>query len=66
MVYNQFFLKQPSPVIHNYHIGTTLLQGMSGKISELEEELAKVNGELEQEKETSLAQTEEIEALKKV
>ena len=39
---------------------------MSGKISELEEELAKVNGELEQEKETLLAQTEEIEALKKV
>ena len=39
---------------------------MSGKISELEEELAKVNEELEQEKETLLAQTEEIEALKKV
>lgn len=41
------------------------VEGMSGKISELEEELAKVNGELEQEKETLLAQTEEIEALKK-
>ena len=39
---------------------------MSGKISELEEELAKVNEELEKEKETLLAQTEEIEALKKV
>ena len=39
---------------------------MSGKISELEEELAKVNEELEQEKETLLAQTGEIEALKKV
>lgn len=40
-------------------------EGMSATISELKEELAKANGELEQEKETSLAQIEEIEALKK-
>ena len=39
---------------------------MSGKISELEEELAKVNGNLEQERAATLAQVEEIEALKKV
>ena len=39
---------------------------MSSKLAELEEELAKANSDLEQEKATTLAQTEEIEALKKV
>lgn len=43
-----------------------LLQGMSSRVSELEEELAKANSDLEQEKATTLAQIEEIEALKKV
>lgn len=42
------------------------LQGMSSKLTELEEELAKANNDLEQEKATTLAQIEEIEALKKV
>lgn len=42
------------------------LQGMSSKLTELEEELAKANNDLEQEKTTTLAQIEEIEALKKV
>ena len=39
---------------------------MSSKLTELEEELAKANNDLEQEKATTLAQIEEIEALKKV
>lgn len=39
---------------------------MSSKLSELEEELAKATSDLEQEKATTLAQIEEIEALKKV
>ena len=43
-----------------------ILQGMSSKVAELEEELAKATSGLEQEKATTLAQTEEIEALKKV
>lgn len=42
------------------------LQGMSSKLTELEEELAKANNDLEHEKATTLAQIEEIEALKKV
>lgn len=42
------------------------LQGLSSKLTELEEELAKANNDLEQEKATALAQIEEIEALKKV
>ena len=39
---------------------------MSGKLAELEEELTKASSDLEQEKATTLAQIEEIEALKKV
>ena len=39
---------------------------MSSKVAELEEELARANSDLEEEKTTSLAQIEEIEALKKV
>lgn len=39
---------------------------MSSKLAELEEELAKTTNNLEQEKATTLAQIEEIEALKKV
>lgn len=42
------------------------LQGMSSKLSELERELAKATSDLEQEKTTTLAQIEEIDALKKV
>ena len=42
------------------------LQGLSSKFTELEEELAKANNDLEQEKATTLAQIEEIETLKKV
>ena len=42
------------------------LQGLSSKLTELEEELVKANNDLEQEKATTLAQIEEIEALKKV
>jgi len=43
-----------------------ILQGMSSKLAELEEELAKATSDLEQEKATTSAQIEEIEALKKV
>ena len=39
---------------------------MSSKLAELEGELAKATSNLEQEKATTLAQIEEIEALKKV
>lgn len=39
---------------------------MSSKLVELEEELAKATSDLEQEKATTSAQIEEIEALKKV
>lgn len=39
---------------------------MSSKLAELEEELAKATSDLKQEKATSSAQIEEIEALKKV
>lgn len=43
-----------------------ILQGMSSKLVQSEEELAKATSDLEQEKATTLAQMEEIEALKKV
>jgi len=43
-----------------------ILQGMSSKLAELEEELAKATSDLEQEKAATSAQIEEIEALKKV
>lgn len=41
------------------------VEGMSSKLSELEGELAKATSDLEQEKATTLAQIEEIDALKK-
>lgn len=41
------------------------VEGMSSKLAELEEELAKTSNDLEQEKATTLAQIEEIETLKK-
>ena len=43
-----------------------ILQGMSSKVAALEEELAKAASDLEQEKAATLAQTEEIDTLKKV
>ena len=51
----------------NYkNVSFSCAQGMSSKVAELEEELARANSDLEKEKATSLAQIEEIEALKKV
>ena len=41
-------------------------QGLSNKLTELEQELFQVTTDLEKEKATTIAQTEEIEILKKV
>ena len=43
-----------------------LLQGLSGKLSELEEELEKASKELENEKAENTARVDEIESLKQV
>ncbi|KAM7449659.1 hypothetical protein ABFA07_002571 [Porites harrisoni] len=53
------------PVATSFSSDGVDVERMSSKLTELEEELAKANNDLEQEKATTLAQIEEIEALKK-